>query len=569
MGPLFYYELVRLARRGRSNLLRCGYALALFAALFLAYHASFPGHDPWSRSFKPAKPLPAQEMSRLAESFVYVILWVQTVAVFVLAPVYIGGAIAEERDRGTLDLLHATELSDREIVLGKLFARSAHLGGVLLAGLPLLALTQLWGGVDFRLLVAAFLASGLNLLSVGAICIWRSATDRKATLAIYMSYSFTMGKLWGCTALAGTPAEIYRVLSVEVAGPAQALKYGVFVSFVDGRGVLLPLATCLAVNGIVILWFSSAAVANLKRRRSRPDERIPDDAVVPPRSPRTLPPVGDRPLLWKERNRGTGQPAAEALERLFLKAPSRGFLLVGVLAVTWFTARLSVRDYPDGIQALGIASRGVMVFLAGLWCGMAAFRAASSISAERDGRTLDVLLSSPISHASLLGANWLGAVLSGRVFGYGLALLAVVELVGGDWHPLGVFLLLVMVAGHVALLAGFGVWLSLVSRNTLRARVVMVVVLLFLGGGLTLLIAALGLSPAPSWLTMAIDVVDNAPRTWWSLAFTWNDFAKRAAGDGLLGTRLNVTAGGILFLPFLAGLFWLSAWRRCETGRAC
>jgi hypothetical protein len=125
------------------------------------------------------------------------------------------------------------------------------------------------------------------------------------------------------------------------------------------------------------------------------------------------------------------------------------------------------------------------------------------------------------------------------------------------------------VASHVALLAGFGVWLSLVSRNTLRARVAMASVVLFLGGGLSLVITELGVSPAPSRLTLATDLVSNAPGTWWSLAFTWNDFAKRAAGDSLLATRLGVASGGILFLMALAGLFWLSAWRRCETGRAC
>jgi len=47
-------------------------------------------------------------------------------------------------------------------------ARSVHLGGVLLAGLPLLALIQLWGGVDARLLTAAYLMAGLNLLTIGA-----------------------------------------------------------------------------------------------------------------------------------------------------------------------------------------------------------------------------------------------------------------------------------------------------------------------------------------------------------------------------------------------------------------
>ena len=38
-GPLFFLELVRLARRGRGILLRCGYGLLLLAALYLREYA--------------------------------------------------------------------------------------------------------------------------------------------------------------------------------------------------------------------------------------------------------------------------------------------------------------------------------------------------------------------------------------------------------------------------------------------------------------------------------------------------------------------------------------------------
>jgi ABC-type transport system involved in multi-copper enzyme maturation permease subunit len=569
VGPLFYYELVRLARRGRSNLLRCAYALALFVALFLAYRLRFPRQDLWAHTFKLSRSLPAQELSRLAEVFAYSILWIQATAVTVLAPLYFGSAIAEECERGTLDLLRMTHLSNREIVLGKLFARAAHVGGVFLAGLPLLALTQLWGGVDFRLLLAAFVATGLNLLGVGAICITHSAVHRTSRMAILHSFSVTAAVQMTCwTVVAGRPDELFRTLSEAMAGPTPGLRVDALFSLVAGTGVLLPLVTCVAVNVLAYHFFTRIAIARMNRPRSRWDEKTAGDYFLPRRTPRTLPPVGGRPLLWMEKYRGGGEPVAAAVERMFLKMPSRGLLLAGALSLVLFLVRQSARGSPDAIQVIDAASRGIMVLLAALWCGVVAIRAAGSVSEERDGRTLEVLLSSPVSHASLLWAKWLAAVLSGRVFGYGLVLLAVLELLGGDWHPLGILFLLVMVASHVALLAGFGVWLSLVSRNTLRARVAMAAVVLFLGGGLRLLLAMLGVSPAPSRLTLATDLVSNAPGTWWSLAFTWNDFAKRTAGDALLATRLDVASGGILFLVALASLFWLSAWRRCETGRA-
>ncbi len=35
MGALFYYELVRLARRPRTMIIRCGYIVAVFVTLFV------------------------------------------------------------------------------------------------------------------------------------------------------------------------------------------------------------------------------------------------------------------------------------------------------------------------------------------------------------------------------------------------------------------------------------------------------------------------------------------------------------------------------------------------------
>jgi ABC-type transport system involved in multi-copper enzyme maturation permease subunit len=573
VGPLFYYELVRLARKGRSTFLRCAYAAALLVALFLTYRARFPEHDLWSRSSLPATPASARELSRLAEGFVYSILGVQTLAVFVLAPVYIGSAIAEERERGTLDLLRMTHLSAREVVLGKLAARAAHLGGVLLAGLPLLALTQLWGGVDFRLLLMAFLASGLNLLSVGAVCIAHSAKSRTTKRAIFTSYAVSLVQLLSCTVLAGTPVGVFRELAEALAEAA------------PGRGRLVPpaagdvffpaLAFWVTANGIAVLCFATGAVVRLSAppvpeggKATADDESTEAEAglgedALPPGRPRVLPPVGDSPLLWKEKYRGVAEPLALALERLFSK-PLSAFLLPGLWAVMLFAARREAESDPDTIRAMDVLARSAAVVLAGLWCGAVAFVATGGISGERDGRTLDVLLTVPASRAALVGAKWLGAVLSGRAFGYALALLAAVELVAGDWHPLGTLLLLLAVASHVAFLASLGTWLSLVSRGTLRARVILALILFLSAGTLTRLTAS-PRSP-PSWPALVAGVGIDAPGTWWFLAFTCNDIATAPpAGTGTFAVRLAAAAVGIILVASLAGVFWLDTWRRFET----
>ncbi len=44
LGPLFYWDLIRLSRKGHTSLLRSLYALALLAGLFNVYEGVFPGH---------------------------------------------------------------------------------------------------------------------------------------------------------------------------------------------------------------------------------------------------------------------------------------------------------------------------------------------------------------------------------------------------------------------------------------------------------------------------------------------------------------------------------------------
>jgi ABC-type transport system involved in multi-copper enzyme maturation permease subunit len=129
------------------------------------------------------------ELPRFAQSITFALLLAQAVAALVLAPAYLAGAVAEERERGTLDLLFTSHLSDREIVLGKLLARLLHLGGVFLAAVPVLCLTLLWGGVSAPLLLGGCVVTAATLLSVGGVSVLCSVVSRNARTALVMSYA--------------------------------------------------------------------------------------------------------------------------------------------------------------------------------------------------------------------------------------------------------------------------------------------------------------------------------------------------------------------------------------------
>lgn len=186
-GPVLWYDMVRTSRRLGMLILRLSYPLLLFVVLYLMYYQSSGVHDLEDRMVNP------NVLSELAWSYFCTYMILQWIAVIVLTPVYVGGAIAEEKERRTLEYLFATDLRNREIVLGKLASRLANLIMILLAGIPLLSILQLFGGVPPDLLFGGLAATGLTLLSLGGLSMWcsvRGRTPREALLMTYLAVFF-------------------------------------------------------------------------------------------------------------------------------------------------------------------------------------------------------------------------------------------------------------------------------------------------------------------------------------------------------------------------------------------
>jgi ABC-type transport system involved in multi-copper enzyme maturation permease subunit len=666
VGPLFFYDVVRMARRGRSTLLRCVYALALFGNLYLAYHTHFPGHDLLAHPFDTQRAVRPAELSRLAEEFVYSILWLQTAAIYVLTPAYLAGALAEEKERGTLELLFTTHLSDREIVIGKLAARLVHLAGVLLAGVPLLVLTQLWGGVDIHLLTAAFVLSAFNLLSVGAISVFSSAVCPTVTLGMLASYLLT-GVLFFISSICPfgamtNPVGLFELITEQGgSSPATAVVAPIVVS---PPGSQVPLVVALAfgilLHGSVAIFFAAAAVSNLRPasgmpvgaappRRGpipvnlspapRPSSPSPKPAgfgyvelpaedterqpawrsadlrptpapARPPAAARpkpaegwgpfdkseprpsvlrasqearpNLPPVGNWPLLWKEIHyRRQIDPQNERALWLGLVGVPLAFVLVALIAQDEIRARWTAMS--------GSLPRLAVLLSAGVWGVVLAFRAVAGISRERDGGTLEGLLTLPVSRSTILGAKWLGPFVYSRYFGCVVAAVIVAEVATGVIHPDAAVLLTLAILAHMAFLVSLGVWLSLASRNTLWARVSMALVLLvFLGIGLRFLLPAATarayatpavataaplvrsyVGPPPPacrpwnalpWEQYALEVGLNVPGNWWFLTSPPGTYAKAVeTGDSEFVAQLVVATGAVVGYGLAARLLWALA----------
>jgi ABC-type transport system involved in multi-copper enzyme maturation permease subunit len=586
-GPLFHYELVRLARRGRSTVLRCAYALAVFVALGVAYYQRFPGHSALTDPFATPE-VQARDSAALAEDFVRAMLLAQAIAVAVLTPAYLAGAIAGERERGTLELLFTTHLTDREIVLGKLAAGVTHLAGILLAALPLLAITQLWGGVDIFLLLAAFLAALLNLIAVGSLCVWCSATS--PTVAESLVKSYMLSAYFTVASLA-----LPYVSAASSYGLFEALRYGAWWGAWPGSPSarstpdgFWPVFVCLAVNGLVALVHVTLAVANL-RPSARP-ETVAPRAGKPKRKPAAarppepLPPVGDWPLLWREMTRD-GQRFPPRFGRLLARAwPALAIL--SVVAGRLFLTDAAGQNFAG--TAVALVSVFALVVFGVVWCTLVTFQAAASVCRERDQKTLDVLLTLPVSRAGVLGAKWLGAILASRI-GYVLIFGAALNVGSRALSPPRALLLTLLLAAQVAFLAGLGVRVSVASRTTTRARVIMSVLFFLFFGGAWMAsgfdsragealenarTAAPGSADASMTRPRVVralvyDVAANPIRGWMSLTIGLAYPGGHPSDERLDAARHVTLACAALAYALAAAVLWLDAWRcfRAERRR--
>src|SRR5437660_10715660 len=101
-----------------------------------------------------------------AKNFIW-ISYLQLFLLCILAPVFMGGAIAQEAKPRTWEVLLTTPMSAAEIVLGNLFGRLFFVIGLLVCSMPLFALTQYFGGVPGSAILASYLVAGCTALLVG------------------------------------------------------------------------------------------------------------------------------------------------------------------------------------------------------------------------------------------------------------------------------------------------------------------------------------------------------------------------------------------------------------------
>lgn len=439
IGPVFAREVAIVPRQGKTYVGRSVYGLALVVLISTAWLLLTGTH--WIRDLG--------DFSRFGATLFQVLAPLQLALSAFFAAVLTAGAVAQEKDRKTLVLLLMTNLSNQEIVLGKLAAGILNVVLLLFVALPIFMLCTLFGGVSVAQVVRVFLVTLITVVAAGSlgslIALWREKTFQALavtvlTLVLWVAFWEAVGQgLLGreilglqCNSLAAamSPWTAVRVATAPVvaADPLSASVHGV--------GPFLFMAALLStiMNNVAIARVRAwNAVGQARPEEETATETIAE-AVLTETGETTAEPLGkethwdvhqetegtveeaasapavsaelqatrhvwDNPILWREvRTRAYGRKTL-IIRLIYL-------VLFGFAAYACHFAVTAPTAYIDPVT---IAAPIVPLLLLSLVLVNA--QAVTSLTSERDGKAIDLLLVSDLTskefvYGKLGGVFW-------------------------------------------------------------------------------------------------------------------------------------------------------------------
>jgi ABC-2 type transport system permease protein len=180
MNPVLDRELRERVRGKRSVVLLTVFLFLLSALAFLvAWGMSQVNNNGFGDVTTTA---------RIGRSMFEALVVAMLFLVVFITPGLTGAAIAAERDRQTLVPMLVTLLGPRSILVGKLLAALAFLTLMIVAAMPLLGVSVVFGGVTVWSVIKTIVALNVCALLVGSVSILCSTLFRRvqtATLAAY------------------------------------------------------------------------------------------------------------------------------------------------------------------------------------------------------------------------------------------------------------------------------------------------------------------------------------------------------------------------------------------------
>ena len=123
--------------------------------------------------------------------------YLQLILVALLAPIFTAGAITQEKDSQTYDILLCTPLTNAQVVLGSLLSRLFFVFALLVSGVPIFSITQVFGGVAIGDIVLSVAIAATTALVTGALAIAIATFKIGTRRTIFSFYLFNVLYLVG------------------------------------------------------------------------------------------------------------------------------------------------------------------------------------------------------------------------------------------------------------------------------------------------------------------------------------------------------------------------------------
>jgi ABC-type transport system involved in multi-copper enzyme maturation permease subunit len=502
-GPIFQKEVQTAGRKRGWYIGRGVYALLLLVAVGLVFWAMWSSlrHD-------SSRVMRLQQMQELAPSLALTVIWFQFVVLALIGPNLTAPAITDEKRAGTLAALLTTPMTAAEIVGGKLSGRLVHVIVLALLSAPALLAARVFGGLSPGVVVQATCVS-ISTAALGtALGLMFSVWSKRSTGAgvfglltlalaqgaipafdglLYQWFHDDGYQFHQWTLAASSPVTLGFVTRDAVMGlDAARVSIELTSGTATSSGWILDLGPMWLVNTLYTLVLAAgvAAFTSVALRRTMQKEGA-TGPTAPKASSRgkkgkarakangapaagapigTEEPareevlgkervVGDNPVLWRE----VRQPTFGSRRRLLLVAALAG---IGLLLLY---AKMGIAD--EGVHGTVAIVAAIAVMLQSVFMTTGAF------VGEREGRTLEVLLTTPLSAGEIIIGKLLGALRAQwflpavAMADFGIAWLA------GVMHPVMLLHMALIFTGPVLLFTATGLMMSLMLKKSTPASV--------------------------------------------------------------------------------------------------
>ena len=265
IGPIFSREAVVAPRRPRHFITRTVYGISLLVLVCTAWLLLTNTQDIQN----------AGDMARFGSIMFQILAPLQLALLMFLAAIQAASNIAIEKDKETLILLLMSRMTNSELVLGKLFSSLLYILSLILTSLPIFMLIVLFGGTSFTQVGWTFAVTALTALAAGSlgaiVALWREKTFQTLAL-VAMAIVFWIGTA-EALALSGVAVGGFSGLQIaEASNPFRAVINASHPTVTSTW--LLKVIPFLSIAGGLSLLLSAVAILKVRRWNPSRDVRV-------------------------------------------------------------------------------------------------------------------------------------------------------------------------------------------------------------------------------------------------------------------------------------------------------